>query len=183
MEQVRLRDAGASDIPDLLRLIRGLAEYERLQDRAVATEAALRTHLFGPVPRAHAILAETTAPGSGEGGEAVGLAVYYFGFSTFTGRPSLCLEDIFVQPKHRGQGIGRALLATLAARATASDCARMDWSVLDWNTGAQRFYRSLGARPLDQWTGYRLEGEALRALASTTEPTASNPARSPHIPQ
>lgn len=166
MEGVSLRDAGAADIPALLRLIRGLAEYERLADRAVATPAALRAHMFGAVPRAHALLAEAH-------GEAVGLALYFFSFSTFTGRPSLYVEDVFVQPGHRGRGIGRAFFRVLAARAVAADCARMDWSVLDWNTDAQAFYRGLGARPLDEWTGFRLDGEALASLARATGEAAA----------
>lgn len=155
-----LREAGIADIATLLRLIRGLAEYERLADRAVAGEADLRTHMFGPVPRAHALLAEVA-------GEAVGLALYYFSFSTFTGRPSLYLEDVFVAPAHRGQGIGRAFFQRLARVATAAGCTRMDWSVLDWNTDAQGFYRALGASALDEWTGFRLGGEALAALAAS----------------
>ncbi len=164
---VRLRDAAEADVPTLLALIRALAEYERLAEHAVATPELLRRHLFGPQPRARAVLAE-----AGEGGEAAGFALYFFAFSTFTGRPSLYLEDLFVRPERRGSGVGRALLSELARRAVAADCARMDWAALRWNEPALGFYRALGAGTLDDWTRLRLEGEALARLAAVTSPAS-----------
>jgi GNAT superfamily N-acetyltransferase len=155
---MRLRDATPRDVPDILRLVRALAEYERLADEALATEADFHAALFGPVPRAHALLAELD-------GAAVGFALWYFTFSTFTGRPGLYVEDVFVEAAHRQGGIGRAIFRDLARRAVAMGCRRMEWSVLDWNTPAVDFYRSIGARPMDMWTTQRLTGSALAALA------------------
>ena len=153
-----LRDAGPADVTVLLRFVRALAEYERLLDHAVAGEADLHESLFGTPPRAHALLAERS-------GVAVGFAVWFYSFSTFSGRPSLYIEDVFVAPGHRGTGIGRAIFADLARRALAGRCQRMEWSVLDWNEPAIRFYRGLGAEPQDQWTVQRLSGAALARLA------------------
>jgi len=155
---VTLRDAGPADVALLLRFIRALAEYERLLDEAVADEAALRASLFGTPPRAHALIAELD-------GAPVGFAIWFYSFSTFSGRPSLHIEDVFVAPEHRGNGIGRKIFAYLAARALSDGCARMEWSVLDWNEPAIRFYRGLGAQAMDEWTVQRLSGEALAKLA------------------
>lgn len=152
---------------EVLRLVRALAEYERLLHEVEATEAELRAGLFGgrrpdgtPVPpRAHAVLAEAE-------GRAVGLGLWFYNYSTFTGRPGLYVEDVFVEPAHRGRGIGLAIFRHLARRALAEGCARMEWSVLDWNEPAIRFYRALGARAKDEWTVQRLSGESLAALAT-----------------
>ncbi len=155
---IRLRDAVQADIPTLLALIRRLAIYERLQDRAVATPELLARHMFGEVRRAEAMLAESA-------GQAVGFALWFQTFSTFRGRPTLYIEDVFVDEASRGQGIGRRLFSALARRAVTADCARMEWSVLDWNAPALGFYRSLGAEPMDEWTVQRLAGDALTRLA------------------
>ena len=155
---LRLRDAVSGDIPILLALIKELAIYERREALVVATPELLQRHLFGAVPRAHAMLAE-------QDGAAVGNALWFYSFSTFTGTPSLYVEDVYVRPERRGQGIGRALFADLARRAVAAECARMEWSVLNWNETAICFYRSLGAEALDEWTTQRLDGDALSHLA------------------
>jgi GNAT superfamily N-acetyltransferase len=141
-----------------MRLIRGLAEYERLTDRCTGSEAALREHLFGLRPYCEVLIAEDT-----EG--AVGFALFFHNYSTFLTRPGLYLEDLFVWPERRGTGVGRALLTRLAGIALERGCGRLEWSVLDWNEPAIGFYKRLGAKLLDEWTTCRLEGEALTALA------------------
>jgi diamine N-acetyltransferase len=154
-----LRDAVPADAACIADLVRELAEYEKLGHEAVATAADFRTSLFGAVPRAHAMIADLA-------GVSVGFALYYFNFSTFLGRHGLYVEDVFVRPSSRGLGIGRALFQSLAARAVAEGCGRMEWWVLDWNEPAIKFYRSLGAAPMSDWTVQRLSGDALMALAS-----------------
>jgi GNAT superfamily N-acetyltransferase len=153
-----IRTATVADVPTIARLIRGLAEYERLADRVNLDEDRLRLSLFGPQPFAETLLAE-------EGGVVVGYALFFPNFSTFRGEPGMYLEDLFVEPAHRGKGHGKALLAAVARRAIERGCERLDWAVLDWNEPAIRFYRSLGAITLDHWTLYRLAGEALTATA------------------
>jgi GNAT superfamily N-acetyltransferase len=153
-----IRPATAEDVPTLLRLIKALAEYERLLHAVVATEDDLRESLFGTErPVAEAILAELE-------GEAVGYALYFASYSTFRGRAGLYLEDLFVEPEHRGRGIGKALLREVAAVAHRRGAPRLDWSVLDWNAPSIAFYKSLGAEPLDEWTTFRLQGESLAQL-------------------
>jgi GNAT superfamily N-acetyltransferase len=154
----RLRDARPDDAPDIARLVHSLAEFEKLADEAVATADDFRAQLFGATPRARAMIAEVA-------GATVGLAIWFYSFNTFTGRPGLYVEDVFVEPAHRGLGIGRALFAAMAQRAVQAGCARMEWSVLDWNETALRFYRKLGAKPMDEWTVQRLAGTALAKLA------------------
>lgn len=156
---IHLQPAAEPDVPVLLGLIRALAEYERLAGEVVATEAGLRAALFGERPCAEAVLAYA-------GETPVGYAVYFRTFSTFLGRPGLYLEDIFVLPGWRRHGIGRRLLGHVARMAAARGAGRLEWSVLDWNDPALRFYRALGARRLDGWTVYRLDGDALARLAS-----------------
>lgn len=153
-----IREAGPEDTSDLLRLIRSLAEYEREPDAVQATEESLAAALFGPSPRVHADVAELE-------GRVVGMAVWFLSFSTWTGRHSVYLEDLFVEPDVRRHGVGRALMARLAARAVELGCARMDWSVLDWNDPAMAFYRTIGARPMEEWTTWRVDGEDLCRLA------------------
>ena len=155
---LRITAATADDVPLVLRFIRELAEYERLAHAVVATEALLRDELFGPRPWAEALIAR-------EDEEPVGFALFFHSFSTFAGRHGLYLEDLYVKPERRGRGVGRALLAHLAALALERGCARFEWAVLDWNEPAIRFYESLGARAMDDWTVYRLQGEALRRVA------------------
>ncbi|MBW4023030.1 MAG: GNAT family N-acetyltransferase [Proteobacteria bacterium] len=150
--------ATPEDVPTILGFVRALAAYERLENEVLATEADFQASLFGTPARAEALLAEVE-------GKPAGVAVWFYNFSTFRGRHGLFVEDIFVEPAHRGSGIGRAIFRFLAQRAIAQGCARMDWDVLDWNETAIRFYRSLGAHPLDGWTRQRLTGTALEALA------------------
>lgn len=145
-----IREARPDDVGDLLRLIRALAEYEHEPNAVQTTETTLASALFGPVPRAHAHVAE-------EADRVIGMALWFLSFSTWTGRPTLYLEDLFVDPDQRGKGIGGALMDALIHEAGKRGCARMEWAVLDWNEPAVRFYRSLGARPLDEWTTWRLE--------------------------
>jgi GNAT superfamily N-acetyltransferase len=153
-----LREATPSDVPDVLRLVRGLAEYEKLLHEVVATEADFHTALSGPQPRAYAVLAIADE-------SAVGLALWYYTFSTFTGRPEMFLEDLFVEPAWRGRRIGLGLLRYLARRAVAEQCRRIEWRVLNWNQPSIDFYQSLGAEPLQDWHVRQLGGAALRALA------------------
>lgn len=155
---VQIQAATVEDVELLLAMIRELAGYERLEHQVLATAEDLRHHLFGAAPAAQALVARIAAT-------PVGMALYFFNFSTFRGRPGLYLEDLFVRPEHRGLGVGRALLEHLATIAVARGCARMEWSVLDWNESAIAFYRSLGARPMDDWTVYRLDDAALQQLA------------------
>jgi len=142
----------------ILAFIRELAEYEKLLDSVVATEDSVRAALFAPNPRVFADIAEAE-------GKAAGFALWFYNYSTFLARPGLYLEDLFVRPQFRGRGIGKGLLIHLAARAVNEGCGRLEWSVLDWNKPSIAFYQSLGARPVEGWTVYRLTGEALRNLA------------------
>jgi GNAT superfamily N-acetyltransferase len=153
-----IRAATIADVPTIARLIRDLAEYERLADQVVLNEERLRQHLFGPRPFAEVLLAE-------ESGQVVGFALFFHNYSTFLGRPGIYLEDLFVEPAHRGKGHGKALLIALARLAVERGCGRLEWAVLNWNEPSIQFYRSLGATPMDEWTVYRLTGEALTSLA------------------
>jgi GNAT superfamily N-acetyltransferase len=153
-----IRPATPGDIPVIAELIRALAEYERLAHEVVLDEAALREHLFGARPYAEVMVAELD-------GSVVGFALFFHNYSTFLGRPGIYLEDLFVRPEHRGAGHGMALLSHLARVAVERGCGRLEWSVLDWNEPSIAFYRSLGAVPMDEWTTYRLTGDALSAMA------------------
>ena len=157
--QLRLRPAERGDEALILSFIRELAAYEKLSHEVVATEEELAMSLFGPRPMAEAVL------GFWEG-EAAGFSLFFYNFSTFLGRPGLYLEDLYVKPGMRGRGIGRALLTNLAQLAVARNCGRVEWSVLDWNEPSIEFYRNLGAKPMDEWTVFRLTGERLAGLAS-----------------
>lgn len=156
---LRLRDAGREDLDLVLHFIRALADYEKLAHEVKADAATLGRFLFEEPRRAEALIAEWD-------GRPVGFAVWYYSFSTFLGRPSLYVEDVFVEPGMRGKGIGKAVFAHLAARALAQGCGRMEWSVLDWNAPSIAFYRSLGAKPREGWTLQQLTGDALSALAA-----------------
>lgn len=153
-----LRSATIDDVPSILGFIIELAEYEKLAHEVVATEDTLRETLFGPTPYAQVFIAELA-------GVPVGYALFFHNFSTFTGRPGIYLEDLYVQPKHRGQGFGKLLLAYLARKAVDMNCTRVEWSVLDWNQPAIDFYRSIGALPMDGWTVQRLDGDRLASFA------------------
>lgn len=155
--EVRIRPAGEGDVALVYELIGQLAEYERLMHEVVATPEDLRTALFGERPYAEVIIAEYD-------GKPAGFALFFHNFSTFVGRPGLYLEDLFVLPEHRGCGIGAALLRHLAAVALERGCGRFEWSVLDWNEPAIGFYRRLGAEPMNEWTVFRLAGDALEQL-------------------
>ena len=155
--EFRIESATESDIPLILTFIKGLAEYEGLAHEVVATEENLRDSLFGPRASAEVVIAYSAK-------EPVGFAVFFHNYSTFLGRTGLYLEDLFVLPEWRRRGLGRALMGHVARIAVTRDCGRLEWSVLDRNEPAIRFYRALGARPMDQWTTYSLTGEALERL-------------------
>lgn len=158
-EKILLRPAAPSDVPLILQLIQELADYEKLRHEAIATEGLLQEHLFGPSPSAEVLIAEWDhAP--------AGFALYFRTFSTFLGRPGIYLEDLYVRPQYRGNGLGRSLLVHLAKVAVARGYGRVEWAVLNWNAPSIGFYQSLGATPLDEWTGYRLTGDALVQLAA-----------------
>ncbi|HEY4210887.1 MAG TPA: GNAT family N-acetyltransferase [Steroidobacteraceae bacterium] len=158
-EGISIRAALATEIGTVLQFIRELAEYEHLEHQCVATEEGLRATLFGPRPYAEVVFACV-------GGEPVGFALFFHNFSTFLGKPGIYLEDLYVRPAMRGGGVGRRLLEWLAALAVERGCGRLEWAVLDWNAPSIGFYRSLGATPLDEWTVFRLTGDALTSLAS-----------------
>ena len=154
----RIDPAVEADVPVILDLIRDLAEYEKLSDQVTATEADIARSLFGDPPRAEAVIARLD-------GEAIGFALFFHNYSTFLGRPGLYLEDLYVRPASRGRGFGRRLLIHLARIAVDRGCGRFEWSGLDWNAPAIAAYRRAGAVPLDDWTVYRLTGDALKRLA------------------
>ncbi|MEY4869689.1 MAG: hypothetical protein RIS11_883, partial [Pseudomonadota bacterium] len=153
-----IRSASATDIPLIAQFIRDLAEYERLAHEVRFDEAVLEAKLFGPRPYAEVLIGEID-------GAPQGFALFFHNFSTFEGKPGVYLEDLFVRPEARGAGLGKALLKKLAAIAVERDCARLEWSVLDWNEPAIQFYKALGAKPMDEWTIYRVDGTALAKLA------------------
>ncbi|MGK6323044.1 N-acetyltransferase family protein [Sphingomonas sp. DT-51] len=155
---VSIRPAAPADVPVMLRFVRELAAYEREPDAVEATEPMMAEALFGASPAAEALIAERD-------GAPVGFALYFFTYSTWTGKRGLWLEDLYVTPEARGSGAGAALLRALAGVALDRGCARFEWTVLDWNTPAIDFYRAKGAVPLDAWTTQRVEGEALVKLA------------------
>jgi GNAT superfamily N-acetyltransferase len=154
-----IRPAVADDVEALMGLVHDLAEFERSPQSVHITDGQLHDALFGPSPTVFALVAE-------EQGRIVGMAIWFLTFSTWTGLHGIHLEDLYVRPEARSAGVGRALLAALAATAHRSGYARVEWSVLDWNENALRFYRSLGAEPLDEWVGYRLSGAALTVMAT-----------------
>lgn len=159
---VSIRPATPGDVPLILQLINELAEYEQLADTVKATADGLHAQLFGARPAAEVLIGEVD-------GAAAGFALFFHNFSTFTGKRGLYLEDIFVRPAYRGAGLGKQLMAALARIAVQRDCARFEWSVLDWNAPAISFYRSIGAAGMDEWTVQRLDGAALHALAAREE--------------
>ncbi len=155
-----IREAMESDVPLILQFIRDLAEYEKLAHLVVATEGTLRETLFGGTPFAEVLIAE-------EEGTAAGFALFFHNYSTFLAQPGIYLEDLFVKPELRGRGYGRALLTRLAQIACERNCGRVEWAVLDWNEPSIAFYKSLGARVMDEWHTFRLTGEALGKLAGS----------------
>ena len=159
MARAEIRPATEDDVPIILSLIRELAEYERLSHEVVATEGLLRESLFGERRGAEVLIACCK-------GAPAGFALFFHSFSTFLGRPGIYLEDLYVKPEFRGRGIGRALLTHLARLAKERGCGGLEWAVLDWNEPAIKLYKSIGAVPMDEWTVYRVTGEALETLAT-----------------
>lgn len=159
MSELQIQPASVADVPTILSLIGQLAEFERLSHEVVATEAGLRETLFGPRPAAEVVIGRLD-------GEVVGFALFFPNYSTFLGRPGLYLEDLFVRPRFRGQGYGEQLLRHLARICVERNYGRLEWSVLDWNQRAIDFYKALGAKPMDEWTVFRVTGEALTKLGS-----------------
>jgi GNAT superfamily N-acetyltransferase len=162
MPSFDIRPATESDVPLILRFIRDLAEYERLLHLVVATEEQLRMTLFGERPYAEVVFAC-------EDGVEVGFAIFFHNYSTFLGQPGIYLEDLFVEPSKRGRGYGKKLLQYLARLCVERKCGRLEWAVLNWNEPSINFYKSLGAKPQDEWQVYRLRDEALRSLAALEE--------------
>lgn len=158
MPALQIRSATREDVPLILRFIQQLAEYEKLRHEAVVTEQDLLDTLFGERVYAEVLIADYEQ-------QAAGFALFFHNFSTFLGKPGLYLEDLFVDPSFRGKGIGKALLKHLARLANDRHCGRLEWSVLDWNTPAIEFYKSLGAKSMDEWTVNRVDSEALQTLA------------------
>ena len=163
IENFQIRPAHVEDVPVILQLIRDLATYERAPDEVSATEEQLVDVLFGERPAAEVLLAF-------EGQSPVGFAVFFYNFSTWLARPGLYLEDLFVKPEMRGKGYGRALLIELAEIARNRGCGRMEWAVLDWNEPAIKFYRALGAKPMHEWTVFRLTRDGIASLAEGEKP-------------
>jgi GNAT superfamily N-acetyltransferase len=157
---VTIRSATRADLPLIAALVRELAAYEKLSHQVVATEADFEAALFGPQPKAHALIVD-------HDGQPAGFAIYFYNFSTFLGRPGIYVEDVFIRPEFRRNGYGRAIFKYLAQKAVDEGCGRMEWWVLDWNTPAIDFYRSLGAVPMDEWTVQRLTGDALKTFAES----------------
>lgn len=157
--QVSIAMAEEKDLKVILEFIEALAQYEKLRDACIATEDKLRDTLFADQPAAEVLIARI-------GGMPVGFALFFHNYSTFLAQRGLFLEDLFVKPEARGRGVGDALLSSLAALAIERDCGRMEWSVLDWNDLAIGFYKRIGAKPMDEWTTFRMTGSALRDLAS-----------------
>lgn len=159
MKEVTIREAEPADTERILHFIRELAVYEKAPDAVKATAEDIREALFSDRPTAHGLICSVD-------GREAGFAVYFYNFSTWLGRPGIYLEDVYVTPDCRGAGAGTAILKYLARLAVEQRCGRLEWSVLDWNTPAIRFYESLGAEAQDEWVGYRLTGEALDSLAA-----------------
>jgi len=162
---ITIRPAAHADLPLIGQLIRDLAVYEKLEHEVRFDEVVMGEKLFGPRPYAEVVIGELD-------GAAQGFALFFHNFSTFEGKPGIYLEDLYVREAARGSGLGKALLAHLAALAVERDCARLEWSVLDWNAPAIGFYKALGARPMDEWTVMRVDGAALCALGSTAQLSA-----------
>jgi GNAT superfamily N-acetyltransferase len=160
-----IRPATPADLPLIAQLIRDLADYEKLASEVRFDEAVMGEKLFGARPYAEVVIGELD-------GAAQGFALFFHNFSTFEGKPGIYLEDLFVRPEARGSGLGKALLSHLAMLAVERDCARLEWSVLDWNEPAIGFYKKLGARLMDEWTVMRVDGAALQQLGAAARVSA-----------
>jgi len=154
-----IKETTASDVPLILNFIKGLAEYEKLSHEVIATEDGLRETLFGDNPKAEVIFGVYK-------NEPVAFALFFHNYSTFLGKPGIYLEDLYVKPEYRGKGFGKIMLSYLAKLATDRNCGRLEWSVLDWNKPALKFYKSIGAKKMDEWTTQRLDGKSLDDLAN-----------------
>ena len=154
----KIQKAIENDIPTIFELIKKLSVYEKLENEVITSEAELKKNIFGN-NFAKVLIAE-------ENDKPVGFALYFYNFSTFVGKPGIYLEDLFVEPECRGKGYGKALLVELAKMAEAENCGRFEWSVLDWNTPSIDFYKSLGAKPMDEWTVFRLDKKGVSNLAN-----------------
>jgi GNAT superfamily N-acetyltransferase len=163
---IHIRQARREDAALILDLIRELAEYEKLAHEAQATQADLERDLFGAKPCAEVLIGEIA-------GQPQGFALFFGNYSTFVGRPGIYLEDLYVRPGARGAGLGKALLEHIAALAVQRNCGRLEWSVLDWNEPALKFYRSLGATPMNEWTVHRVSSDALQKLAAQSRSAAA----------
>lgn len=170
--QSRIRPANSHDVPAILNLIKALAEFEKLSHEVVATEDLLRSHLFGARPSAEVLICETTLEPKASAlhsseitWEVAGFALFFTSFSTFLGVPGIYLEDLFIKPEARSFGLGKKMLAELAKLTLHRGYGRLEWSVLDWNVRARKFYEELGAKPMEEWTVHRVAGEALHELA------------------
>lgn len=163
---VSIRAAVRADVPLIHKLVRDLAVYEKMEEECISTTASLEEALFSDRPAAEVLIGELD-------GSPVGFALFYHNYSTFIGKKGIYLEDLFVQPEHRGHGVGKALLENLAALARDRDCARMEWSVLDWNAPSIAFYSSLGAAPMKGWSVFRMTRTPIEALASKASGTIS----------
>jgi GNAT superfamily N-acetyltransferase len=167
VSSLRLRPAGRQDVGEILALIRELAGYEKLLHEVTANEADLTRDLFGDAPRAHCDIAEWN-------GEVAGFALWFYNYSTFRGRAGIYLEDLFVRPVYRGNGIGKSLIAGLARRCVDETLPRLQWSVLDWNQPSIDFYESIGAGVMREWLACRMNGTAIASLAQSTLPSADH---------
>jgi GNAT superfamily N-acetyltransferase len=159
-----IRSVREKDVSELIMLVKELAKYERLVNQFEATPQLYIKHGFGGEPIFKALIVENLDSG---GPKSLGMAIYFFTFSTFLGKPTLYLEDLFVLPEYRGRGIGKAMLLELTKIAAEADCGRMEWSVLNWNKPSIAFYLSLGAKPMDEWTVYRLDRPGIKKLAES----------------
>ncbi len=160
MRHIEIRKATAEDAALILKFVTELATYEKAANQVVATTSDIRASLFGASSTTHALICQADA-------EPIGYAVYFYNYSTWLGKSGLYLEDLYISPEHRGAGAGKAMLKHLAKIAVEKGCGRFEWSVLDWNTPAISFYQSIGAKPQDEWVGYRLAGEALVEFAGS----------------
>ena len=156
---LNIRKTEEKDIPDILRLIKALAIYEKAEDEAIATEKDIRDSLFSKSAVAYGLIAECDK-------KTVGFAIYFFNYSTWKGKKGLYLEDLFVDPDYRGKGLGLALMKTLAKIAVKENCPRFEWSVINWNEPAIEFYKSLGAKPQDEWTVWRMNHKSIEKFVS-----------------
>ncbi|MFC6634288.1 GNAT family N-acetyltransferase [Microbulbifer taiwanensis] len=160
MKEINIRDAVIEDSALILRFVRDLAKYEKAEHEVVATQSHIEESIFGENSTVHALIGEANS-------EAIGFAVYFFNYSTWQGRNGLYLEDLYVTPAYRGHGAGREILKHLARIAVSKHCGRFEWSVLDWNEPAIRFYESIGAKAKSEWLGYQLSGEALLEFSNS----------------